>query len=315
MKLQKQLLGEPLVGESWASIIKRAFARRIDDGHEVSLRDGKRVGIATRALTTEPGQIILLHDLTETRALQERISHYKRLSQMGKMVASVAHQIRTPLSAAILHASNLNNQSLNVHQQQDFANKILSGLRNIESQVSEMLLFARGGHSVIEAHSIDAIFSELTSRVSDKVHQSSAQLHVKQDSGDSILHCNQEAILGALQNLINNALEISTTDLHLQLRAVIVDEHHVKISLQDNGPGINTTIQEKIFDPFFTTKSNGTGLGLAVVQAVAKAHQGKIVIESTEGEGSEIGFILPLQSHDHTKAVAAVESINISTGE
>ena len=101
------LLGEPLEGESWLNVIQRVFAPRFDDGHEVSLKDGRRVSIATRSLAGEPGQLIVLTDMTETRALQERLSRHQRLSALGKVSASLAHQIRTPLSAAMLYGEHL----------------------------------------------------------------------------------------------------------------------------------------------------------------------------------------------------------------
>lgn len=67
-----ELLGEPLIGQLWRQVIARSFAPRKDDGHEVSLRDGRRLSIATRSLDAEPGQLVLLNDLTETRRLQDQ---------------------------------------------------------------------------------------------------------------------------------------------------------------------------------------------------------------------------------------------------
>ena len=106
------LLGEPLEGELWRTIIARSFKPRADDGHEVSLFDGRRVKLSITPLVNEPGQLIVLTDLTETRQLQARLSHLQRLSSLGKMVASLAHQIRTPLSAAMLYAANLTRKNL-----------------------------------------------------------------------------------------------------------------------------------------------------------------------------------------------------------
>ncbi|MFX5472275.1 PAS domain-containing sensor histidine kinase, partial [Acinetobacter baumannii] len=92
-----------LVGMLWREVIARCFAPREDDGHEISLRDGRRLSIATRSLNGEPGQLILLNDLTDPRRPQEQLARHERLSALGRMVASLAHQIRTPLSAALLY--------------------------------------------------------------------------------------------------------------------------------------------------------------------------------------------------------------------
>src|SRR3990167_8136157 len=120
------------------------FAPREDDGHEISLKDGRRLAMATRSLNGEPGQLILLTDLTETRRLQEQLSRHERLSALGRMVASLAHQIRTPLSAALLYASHLTEQVLPVDQQQRFASRLKERLHELEHQVRDMLVFARG---------------------------------------------------------------------------------------------------------------------------------------------------------------------------
>ena len=143
----KALLGEPLEEEVWRSIITRSFKPRADDGHEVSLVDGRRVKLSITPLENEPGQLIVITDLTETRQLQARVSHMQRLSSLGKMVASLAHQIRTPLSAAMLYASNLTRKGLGQEAQTQFANKLTDRLKELESQVNDMLLFAKSGEN------------------------------------------------------------------------------------------------------------------------------------------------------------------------
>jgi two-component system sensor histidine kinase FlrB len=143
--LSKTLLGEPLEGQLWRTIIARSFKPQADDGHEVSLYDGRKVKLSITPLEKEPGQLIVLTDLTETRQLQQRIGHLQKLSSLGKMVASLAHQIRTPLSAAMLYAANLSNNTLNKTSREKFSNKLVSRLRELESQENDMLLFAKSG--------------------------------------------------------------------------------------------------------------------------------------------------------------------------
>ncbi len=136
------LLGQPLLGMLWRHVISRCFAPREDDGHEVSLKDGRRLSIATRSLDAEPGQLVLINDLTETRHLQEQLARHERLSSLGRMVASLAHQIRTPLSAAMIYASHLTERELPVETQQRFAARLKDRLHELEHQVRDMLVFA-----------------------------------------------------------------------------------------------------------------------------------------------------------------------------
>ena len=96
-----------LLGKKWNQIVEAFFSPKDDDGHEVSMKSGRRVSISTRSLDQEVGQIILITDQTETRRLQDELSRGQRLSALGKTVSALAHQIRTPLSAATLYASHL----------------------------------------------------------------------------------------------------------------------------------------------------------------------------------------------------------------
>src|SRR5690606_7651515 len=140
----RELLGEPLVGALWRDVISRCFAPRKDDGHEISLRNGRRVSLATRSLEDEPGQLVMLQDMTETRLLQEQLARHERLSSLGRMMASLAHQIPTPLAAALLYAGHLSERPLPFGQQQRFALRIKERLQELEHQIRDMLVFARG---------------------------------------------------------------------------------------------------------------------------------------------------------------------------
>nr|WP_254774532.1 histidine kinase dimerization/phospho-acceptor domain-containing protein [Marinobacter sp. AC-23] len=155
------LLGEPLDGERWVDVIRRCFSPRQDDGHEVSLKDGRRVSIEIRTMDNQPGQLILLTDLTETRHLQSQLAHAQRLSAMGKMVASLAHQIRTPLSAAILYGGHLTQDDLDEEMRQRCASRLMSRLTHLEQQVRDMLIFARGETRLAEELSAVTLVSAL----------------------------------------------------------------------------------------------------------------------------------------------------------
>ena len=139
-----QMLGALRQGQYWRELIAEKFEPRVDDGHEVSLQNGLKVNLSTRSLENESGQLIVINDLTETRKLQTQLSRHQRLSSMGKMMSSLAHQIRTPLSAALLHADNLMRRNKQDKAIDNSSRKIISRLRNIERQIRDMLIFAKG---------------------------------------------------------------------------------------------------------------------------------------------------------------------------
>ncbi len=293
----RSLLGEPLDGVAWIDVIKRAFSPKVDDGHDVSLRDGRRVSISTEALGNEPGQILLLQDVTETRKLQEGLNRHKRLSDMGEMAASLAHQIRTPLSSALLYCSHVEQPLIETEKRIHVAGKIRSSLHQLETQVNDMLMFAKGGSSGGEQIAIDEFLKQTSASMETQLQQYHAKLQLSVTGSDTFLIGNREALRGAIQNLINNALQACGTSAKLALSANRCKQNGVQavvISLTDNGPGIPKDLQEQIFEPFYTTRSRGTGLGLAVVKAVAHAHNGTMWVESEEGQGTRFSLFLPL---------------------
>ena len=286
-----ELLGLPLVGELWRQVIARCFAPREDDGHEISLKDGRRLSIATRSLDAEPGQLVLLNDLTETRRLQDQLARHERLSSLGRMVASLAHQIRTPLSAALIYASHLTEQALPVETQQRFAGRLKERLHELEHQVRDMLVFARGELPLTDRLSPKQLMQSL---------QAAAQPHVEGVSmrwqcdihGGEVL-CNRDTLVGALLNLIENALQAGTPQVRLKVH-VYARDNTLRLAVSDSGSGIEPHVLRRLGEPFFTTKATGTGLGLAVVKAVVRAHQGELQLHSRLGRGTCALLSLPL---------------------
>ncbi len=287
-------LGEPLEGELWRDVIERCFAPRSDDGHEVSLKDGRRVAIATRSLEAEPGQLLLLTDLTETRKLQERLSRNQRLAALGRMVASLAHQIRTPVSAALLYASHLaRGESLPQEQIQRFANKIVSRLNHLEEQVRDMLVFAKGDIKLSQVVSVEDLTSQLRVAMEAPLSAYGARCEWQVQCPEVQLLCNAPVMVGALMNLVNNALQASGDGATIRIRVASASQRGIHIDVEDRGPGISQEVLLQMEEDFFTTKPNGTGLGLAVARAVARAHHGEFFIQSELGQGTRAGFLLP----------------------
>ena len=315
------MLGEPLTGQRWLDVITRSFRPRSDDGMEVSLHDGRRVQLAITSLQPEPGQLIVLTDLTETRQLQSRIAHLQRLSALGKMMASLAHQIRTPLSSAMLYAQNLTNQKLDQNSRQQFQHKLLNQLQDLEQQVNDLLLFARSGREQqVQRLSMQQLLSEVELSVEAMVLQFSGELVVELPEPDLPVLGNHTALSGALGNLIQNALQHAGPGARIELSAIASEDGQwVTLAVEDHGPGVPVHLQQQIFDPFFTTRSSGTGLGLAVVQAVAHSHNGQVRCVNGASGGARFEMMLPvyqLATHTtHSTVAKATTAATISTEE
>ncbi|GAC24882.1 two-component system, sensor histidine kinase FlrB [Paraglaciecola mesophila KMM 241] len=306
--LAKSLLGEPLEGQVWRNIIKRSFKPQADDGHEVSLFDGRKVKLSITPLVNEPGQLIVLTDLTETRQLQQRIGHLQKLSSLGKMVASLAHQIRTPLSAAMLYAANLSSGDLAKESRQRFSDKLLSRLRDLEGQVNDMLLFAKSGNEqVLVDISLEDMMREVKAGSEAMLNKSGGILDIILPEPNIHFIGNKTALSGALQNLIHNALIAKPNGARIVFSAQRDDlkPDCMRLTVTDNGPGIPKDKLDHIFEPFFTTRSQGTGLGLAVVKTVVQSHQGEVSVSNLASGGACFTIVLPILTRTADEGLSA----------
>ncbi len=296
------LLGSPLTGVKWIDVIGRAFAPNPQAGCDLMLANGRLVSLSTCPLGDEPGQILLLNDVTETRALQERANRDQRLAAMGRMVASLAHQIRTPLSSALLYASHMKRPDLDEHKRMELADRILDRVRQLERLLNDLLLFAHGGLGGGEQVSAAELLSALRELVEPQLRGCRTEMLVKDETAGERIRCNRELLLSALQNLVTNAIQAMDGKGRIDLMASR-DGEMLVIAVADNGPGISSELQARIFEPFVTTRSGGTGLGLAVARGVAQAHHGGLELESELGKGTVFRLSLPIIENASTNCL------------
>ncbi len=290
-RIATEILGADLVGESWQRVVKDVLKSPTSADGDWSTRDGRRIALAASSLPQESVKIILLTDVTETRALQELAARNQRLSAIGKMAASLAHQIRTPLAGALLYLSQCRSRR-DDRERGTLLEKGIERLRHLDLLVQDMLVFARGkgpGERVRVADLFRA------------VHE--AAMAVKPPNAHLVIHGsdvlveldgNRTALAAALTNLVNNAFEASP-DVIVTLKAKLHGDR-VEFTVRDNGPGIAPSIQSRVFEPFFSTRPAGTGLGLAVVKTVAEAHGGDLALHSELDRGTRIDINLPRMS-------------------
>lgn len=311
-QVARNLLDEPILGQPWFNVIARSFNPKEDDWHEVSLKDGRRVKLEITTLGAQPGQLIMITDLTETRLLQDKLAQMQRLSSLGKMVSTLAHQIRTPLSAAILYSENLTHSTLAESARTKFQGKLNDRLYDLEQQVNDMLLFSKSGkEQVVVPISIAELIDDSVNAMEALLDNSNTQLNITLPEPKLQILGNKNALTGAIQNLLHNALQaMSAASVKKPLITIQLysQNNHVYVSVKDNGPGIDAKISDKIFKPFYTSSSKGTGLGLAVVKSVVGAHQGEVKLINQADCGAHFVIKLPLLNH-------GVTSNNTKVGE
>lgn len=239
----------------------------------------------------DSSEVLLVSEITTTRRNGQAQDRAERLSAIGAMTAEFAHQVRTPLAAAMLYAGQLDTSDSG---QARIANKILAGLAELKRMVDDMLGFAAGARADQESVNVQALFSDICECMHAQLKPAS-NLRVSVTDPGLTICANKDAIKGALLNLVTNADQASDDGVNILLHGHQFG-NNIHLCVTDDGPGIPADVQPRLFDAFFTTRPQGTGLGLSVVQAVVAAHRGKVSVNSS-GLGSSFTLQLPLLPH------------------
>lgn len=284
-------------GYPWSELYQHAFTKK--SSGDLCLNNGALITLSECSLSPESGKIILLLDVTETRELQEHLNRQERLNTLGSMAAQLAHQIRTPLTSALLDSSHLAREDLSKDRRQQFSSRLRTRLCHIERQIKDMLAFASGHQGSLVPIAVMPLMMNLEQMLEPLIKARNAKFElIDWTAGDLVIQGNQDGLLGALMNLASNALAHGGAQVQLQIALECASDAMLEIRISDNGTGIPEDIKEKIFDPFFTTSSDGTGLGLAVVQSVILAHEGSISTVPSLLGGAAFKISLPLCRED-----------------
>lgn len=293
------LLGDMHLGENWHGVVERACMPQEDDEYDVSLRDGRRVNMVFSPLDTLPGQLVTLTDQTTTRDYEKAKAFQERLLIIGRMAAQLAHQLRTPLASAMLYTEHLLSQSVDTRCIQ-WLMRLADCHGSIARQIEDLLLFVRGESIERVPTALRAWADALMLRVQGLIEEEAIQLFVDNQLPAVPWYLHAESLSGAILNLINNAMEAQASQIGLIMKQS--DQGEIIIQVYDDGCGISEEVKSHLFSPFFTTKAQGTGLGLAGVQAIARAHGGDATLESSQGAGCCVTIRLSGQSIKETIA-------------
>ena len=258
---------------------------------ELNLEDG-RVFKAQRTPIPQIGSAITLHDITEI----------KRLEKMkGDFVHTVAHDLRSPLTAVLGYAELVEHAGTLNENQHDFLGRIQSSVKSITGLVDDLLEFGRlesGSDSRRESVQLEGILESSLALFEPLIVQKKLQMKVETASGLPPVRANPVRLRQLMDNLISNAIKFSPDggEVRIGLRC---DVHQLVFEVKDSGPGIPLEDQAHIFERFYRARNvdgtEGSGLGLTIVKTIAENYNGRVWVESTEGQGSSFSVVLPAQ--------------------
>jgi len=182
--------------------------------------------------------VSLRAELAQARLMREWVERQKRLTVIGEMAAALAHQIRTPLSAALLYASQVAAPGLPEADRERFAEKTRKCLYHLEHLVNDMLAFARGGAGVVETFSLSALLEQVAHSLEPKL-KDGARLTIRTRAPELKLRGNSQALAGALLNLASNAFECGKSGVSVLIEARSSEKGWAEIRVSDDGPGVS----------------------------------------------------------------------------
>jgi two-component system sensor histidine kinase FlrB len=304
------LFGGALVGTAWHAVSARLQVTETRGeftfappaaGPGARAAEPTRLSLSESALESGEERIVLLHDITATHRMRLASERNERLAAMGEMVAGLAHQLRTPLAAALLYTGNLRQPELDAAQRSRVADRALERLRYLERLIRDMLLFARGDSLGRQRFHVCELAAELAHTLEPLAKARQIVFEAHCGCGDTELLGDRKALGGALTNLLENAIQASEAGgcVRFDVAGVPAADSGlgvdaVRFAVSDGGRGIAPELQERLFEPFFTTRAEGTGLGLAIARGVARGHGGDILLRSAPGRGSTFILSLPL---------------------
>jgi len=268
---------------------------RVEFNVQVGPDNDKRIGINLSPITNAEGHIegaiCLLSDLTEIVELQNQIKLKENFVALGEMSAGIAHEFKNSL-ATILGYAQMSMAESDLTALRSYAREIQKESQALSIMVTDFLNFARPIHaSINEVDLVDL----LSTVISDLKNLRPGEYSVDFKSiTEAVVGCDASLMRQTFLNLLINAVE-ALENARGSISVVIEEAHrgHVRVNVDDTGRGIPAHLQAKIFLPFFTTKTHGTGLGLALVQKIILAHNGRIEVQSNEGKGTRFAVTLP----------------------
>jgi signal transduction histidine kinase len=246
----------------------------------------------------------------------EQLRHADRLATVGKLVASIAHELGTPLSTVSNRGQLIASGALTGTDARESGRIIVEQSGRMAQIIRQTLDYARRDGPQRQRVDLARLVRQSFSLVRPLSTRNRVKLELKVGDTDPVLDVDPGRLLQVLVNLVTNGLQAmasgGTLTVQLSRRHVTppvgegVEGEHACIEVRDQGRGIPAADRPQIFDAFFTTKrpGEGTGLGLAIAQGIVHEHGGWIDLDSEEGVGSTFRIFLPLEEKDRCLAAS-----------
>lgn len=264
--------------------------------------DETYLNLSASQLVSESGEylgiVVVFEDVTNEVQMKEEVERVSKLAETGQLAANIAHELRNPLSS-IKGAAQLLQKEMPASlmaEHGEFLDMIVQEVNGLDRIATEFLEFSRVTPPEMRPVSVSALLGRLLQFMS--AYLADQDVHIVKSFEDDVpeLSLDRAQMEQVIKNIVINAVQAMPHGGTLTVATRCQpDQDIVNIDFTDTGVGISAAKIDKICTPFFTTKTKGTGLGLAIVRKIVETHGGRLVIQSTPGEGSTFTVQLPIQ--------------------
>ncbi|MEJ2689324.1 MAG: ATP-binding protein [Deltaproteobacteria bacterium] len=295
-----------LIGTELGEQHRQALARYLETGQRspigreremtIRRRDGSKVVISLSFSVAENmGRLYctgLIRDLSDFKALQQKILDAERLAALGRTVAEISHEIKNPLITIGGLARQLQAQQMD--KKTKFKLQVIATeVERLENLLIELRDLYRPRKLDLSQFDMMDLLREVKDLLAGDLERKKIQLTFSPAFGGTRVQADRIRIKQVLLNVLKNGVEAMEDGGNLSLQ-IISGPATVEVIVKDSGPGVAPELQERIFDPFFTTKRQGTGLGLSISKRIVEEHEGGLLhLKSEKGLGTEVRISLP----------------------
>jgi signal transduction histidine kinase len=242
------------------------------------------------------------------RQAQADLAHINRVTTMGELTASLAHEIKQPITAAVTNARTclrwLGRDEPDLSEAREAASRLVTDIMRAADIISKIsLLFQKGAlqHELVD---VNELIREMIVLLRNEAARYSISIRSDLAEGLPKVMADRVQLQQVFMNLMLNGIEAMKdmgTVGELTIRSQQGDSSQLLISIGDTGVGLMPEQVEQIFNPFYTTKAQGTGMGLPISRSIIESHGGRLWVSPNLGRGATFQFTLPGEAMAHTR--------------
>lgn len=249
--------------------------------------------LVLRSIVSRADNIMEKRNLERLR-LEEKLNQAERLAHLGTMVATVSHEIKSPLGIVRSTAEILEKRIAKVAPgNEHLARIIMDETSRLNDIVIEFLDFARPQEPELVAGDVNEIIKKVTKFIAPMIREQDVEMEVEIDENLPFAAFDADLFYRALLNILINGIQSMGKGGRLEVRTKRADDGWILIDIADSGLGMSKEKVEQIFEPFFTDKHKGTGLGLAITRNIINSHHGEVIVRSEPDAGTTFTIALP----------------------